>query len=83
MSNQERLLLALVLLLGITMAYCATGWNDREDWLLCQQAYAAAHSAADTAQVDAGPAPRQRGRGEYTASAMTTCGERRYQHQRP
>ena len=82
MSIRARVMLGLLCVLGLVIAYYGTGWTEREDWIICQQAYAGAHTAADTARIDGAPAPRERGRGSYTASAMTTCGEYRLTHRR-
>jgi hypothetical protein len=83
LSNHARLLFALLLLAGLAVGYFATRASDHTDWILCAQQYAAARSTEDTAQIDMAPAPRERGRGDYSASAMITCGELRSQQQTP
>jgi len=79
-STKAWVALVLFALAGMVLTYYATGWRDLEDWSVCEQEYAAARSAADSAQIDLAPAHRERGRGEHTKSAMLTCGEYRRQH---
>ncbi len=64
-----------LILLAIAVGLFSTGYGDREDAVLCAGLYARAHTAADTAQIDANLSSKERGR-QYR-NALRTCGDLR------
>jgi hypothetical protein len=64
-----------LILLAVAVGFMSTRYGDMEDTVLCAGLYARAHTAADTAQIDANISPKERGRGY--GIAMRTCGDLR------
>ena len=65
----------ILILFAIVVGFMTTRYGDREDAVLCAGLYAHARTAADTAGIDAGPSPKERGR-QYR-NGVRTCGELR------
>lgn len=74
--NWRAVLAATVLVaLALLVGWISSQYGDREDAVLCAGLYAQAPTAADSAAVDLGISPKERGR-QYR-NGVRTCGELR------